>query len=183
MEATSLDHATPAASPSPSFSSSPPSSPSSSRLSLVGLISSLVGFIESNGWYIVLTILLIFLIRRYLKRLSRQDPEHAAHVQLKIREVRLAQQAAWLENKKNHVAEKALTEEEKRLQRLYGNKDHKDDDSNELEGLYASNKDKKKSKKFSFPSAPSSGFNPYIGGSSSSCGGGGRRFGSAPRGG
>lgn len=170
-------------------------------------VSAAVSFVESYGWFLLIGgLLLYFGFKQYQewthkrRRAALQPPDPAAHaeeVAMKVRQVRLAQQAAWVAAAPSaHRASRAQTDEEKRLQHLYGIKAPADPEADRLtmDEVFGSNLDSEfykglKKRKDGKPrddssssssSSYKSGFNPYKGGGSDKGGGGGgsRRFGS-----
>ena len=175
-------------------------------------LSLLASFFESYGWFLLIGGMLLYVgfkqyqgwaERRRRAALEPADPAaHAEEVAMKVRQARLAQQAAWASAAPSvHRASRTQTDEEKRLQHLYGLKppaaaEPDVQDRLTMDEVFGSNFDsefyrglkKRKNGKPRDDSASSSsssassssaksGFNPYKGGGNDR-GGGSRRFGS-----
>lgn len=149
--------------------------------------------VEQYGWYVLIAVALFSILRSQLAQLAERrrrqipiDPQHAEDVLVRVREARLQQQAAWLASAPSqHRATRQQSEEEKRLQRVYGEPKHKDDDDSSLtmdeafgSEFYKGLKKRKGggSDSSSSSSSYTSGFKPYLK-PDSSAGSGGRRFG------
>jgi len=153
--------------------------------------------VEQYGWWLLIAVALFYILRSQLEQFAERrrrqtpiDPQHAEEVLVRVREARLQQQAAWLASAPSqHRATRQQSEEEKRLQRVYGEPKHQDEDDSTMtmdeafgSEFYRGIKKRKgaaggsDSSSSSSSSAPTSGFKPYIK-PDSSAGSGGRRFG------
>jgi hypothetical protein len=99
------------------------------------------GLLERYGWSVLVALALFLILRsqgrqwwaKRKRRIEDASPAHAEHAELvaeRVRQARLAQQAAWnaaaAAAPRSHHGARQESEEEKRQRRVYGQKQHND---------------------------------------------------------